>query len=188
MNLSPAPLKYQAVLFDLDYTLWDHAAAQENAIRKVCEKHDLDFEVFHPVYVKHNWEVWRAFAAGTLEIEEGRLLRFSRTLEKIRVSNRSPETLSRDYLSFYPLEVCLIDGAEDILALLRPHFIMGIITNGTLNTQNGKLDRSRIRQYFDFMVTVDDAGCSKPEKAFFDLAFQKAGVPRDAIVCMGDNF
>ena len=180
--------KRGAVLFDLDYTLWDHARAQNRAIRHLCTKHQIDFDAFLPLYERYNWDGWKAFAKGLISFTDMRLDRFIRSLEELEITHLSPSRLSEEYLAHYGNEVFLIDGAMDLLHELRRFYIIGVITNGTRDTQTKKVGRSALEGSLDFMFTVDDAGCSKPSEDFFRKAFEKAGVPSSRITCVGDNF
>jgi len=181
-------MKIGAVLFDLDYTLWDHGRAQEKAIHTLCDSYSIDFQAFYPHYVRFNWEVWSDYARGKLSLEKMRIVRFEKAFRAIGASECSPDLWSREYLVLYRKSIFLVEGAVEILRILKPRYTIGIITNGTLDTQTFKVNQSPLRDYLDFMVTVDDAGCSKPERAFFEKAFLTAGFPREKIACVGDHY
>ncbi len=188
MNAPARQNKRGAVLFDLDYTLWDHATAQATAIRHICERHTLNFDEFYPLYTCFNREGWEAFARRTISLSQMRIGRFEKTIAALELTHLSPSVLSNEYLRIYPEGIYLVDGAEELLRLLKPHFIIGIITNGTRDTQGGKVERSPLNGYPDFIVTVDDAKCSKPSPEFFKFAFRRAGVPLGQITCVGDSY
>ena len=177
-----------AVLFDLDNTLFDHEKTQAWAIKTMCENLHIDFQAFYPLFVLYNKEVWREFADRLITVSSMRIGRFRKTLNALHISHLDPEILSEEYLALYRKSVYLIEGTREVLLELKPHFILGIITNGTSDVQKKKIERSSLDHLFDFIVTVDEAGCSKPSPAFFELAFQKAGVPPKDITCVGDNF
>jgi HAD superfamily hydrolase (TIGR01549 family) len=188
MDYSEKRQNKKAVLFDLDQTLWDHEQTQKSAIESLCARYEIDFQVFYRFYPFFNREAWGALARKTITVDDMRVIRFSNTLKAAGITHVSPTRLSDEYLFLYRQLVHLVEGAKDVLASLNPFFTIGIITNGTLDVQKGKLDRSELKDYVDFMVTVDDAGCSKPSQDFFNQAFKKCGVhPRD-ITCVGDNY
>ncbi|MBN1902314.1 HAD-IA family hydrolase [Candidatus Sumerlaeota bacterium] len=180
--------KKKALLFDLDDTLWDHQKAQKSAIEDICVHHEIDFLTFYRYYHYFNQEAWNDYANKLVSLDEMRIQRFARSLKSSRIDHLSPHMLSEEYLALYRGRICLVEGAIEALGALRPVFTIGVITNGSLDVQKWKLDCSQLKDYVDFMVTVDDAKCSKPSHAFFEMAFEKSGVhPRD-ITCIGDNF
>lgn len=72
--------------------------------------------------------------------------------------------------------------SDNILAILKQHFILGAITNG-----NAQLEKTSIGGYFDFVVTAADAGVSKPHPEIFIQAAQLAKVELSKIVHVGDS-
>jgi len=181
--------KKGAILFDLDHTLWDHDEAQKTAVKRLCVKNNIDFDTFYPVFARINREMWERFARGESNIEDLRVLRFTKSLETLHIDSLSPEILSEDYMVLYPNSgVFLMEDTIEILEALKSQYILGIITNGTREVQDGKIERAEIVHYFDFMITVDDAGCSKPDTDFFKMAFRRSGTPPEKIACVGDNF
>lgn len=78
--------------------------------------------------------------------------------------------------------VALFDGVRETLLLLKRHFILGSMTNG-----NADIHRVGLGDCFHFSVTSAEAGAAKPEKAIFELASAKAGVPLDETLHVGDD-
>ena len=177
-----------AVLFDLDNTLFDHEKTQNAAIKILCDNRHIDFQAFYPLFHLYNKEGWRELAAGLINVPSMRILRFRNTLDALHIFHLDPAELSGEYLALYAKIVYLVEGAREVLLELKSHFILGVVTNGASDIQQKKIERSALDHLFDFIVTVDEAGCSKPSPAFFEIAFQKAGVPPENITCVGDNF
>lgn len=71
------------------------------------------------------------------------------------------------------------DGVAD-----RP---LGIITNGPAEVQRDKVDLLRIRHLVDFVIISGEFGTSKPDPAIYAEALQRAGVPADETVFVGDS-
>ncbi len=180
--------KIGAVLFDLDHTLWDHARVERWALEKVCRNHNLEFEPFYENYVRINRELWAVFVKGGITVEKMRHTRFQRILEALGASGPEPALLSDQYLETYFTGEALIDGAIEVLTILRPRVIIGIITNGTRDTQWIKIGNTGMRPFVDFMITPTEAACCKPDPVFFNMAFEKTGLPREQIACIGDSY
>ncbi len=78
--------------------------------------------------------------------------------------------------------VDLFDGVRETLLLLKAHFILGSMTNG-----NADIHRVGLGDCFHFSVTSAEAGAAKPEKAIFELASAKAGIPLAETLHVGDD-
>ena len=177
-----------AALFDLDSTLWDHNRAQHGAIKKICMDHGINFPTFYPLYHRHNLEVWQALARGEMQIQDVRIARFARTLDALQLQNLSPANLNDEYMRNYATGVYLMDGTVNLLQSLRPHYILGIVTNGTFDVQWNKVSHSPLKDFMDFMITIDDAGCSKPDREIFQHAFERSGFPAEMATFIGDSY
>ena len=59
-------------------------------------------------------------------------------------------------------QVSLFDDALPTISALREHFKIGSISNG-----NADLRAIGLGEYFDFIVTAEEAGVAKPDKAIF---------------------
>lgn len=79
-------------------------------------------------------------------------------------------------------DVRLYDVARATLEQLSQRYRLGAITNG-----NADVGYIGIGHYFDFVVTAAEAGTSKPDPAIFFAAVERAGVPAEQIVHVGDN-
>ena len=63
----------------------------------------------------------------------------------------------------------------------------GIGTDMTAGMQHRKLALLGMDGLIDFVVTSEEAGAEKPAERFFMLCREKAGVPADECIFMGDN-
>ena len=72
-------------------------------------------------------------------------------------------------------------ASEPVLALLGQHFKLGAITNG-----NAELEKISLGSFFDFVVTAEAAGASKPDSRLFTRAAEMAEVSVNQIVHVGD--
>jgi FMN phosphatase YigB (HAD superfamily) len=82
------------------------------------------------------------------------------------------------------------DATRRTLAELRARgYRLGMITNREdLERFNAQLDDIGLRRYFDWLVTAGEAGVSKPDPAIFQLALERAGVPANQALYVGDNY
>lgn len=76
-----------------------------------------------------------------------------------------------------PYEYC-----ESVLSYFQQHYILGAITNG-----NAQLENMSLGRFFDFVVTAEDVGVSKPHPNMFIRASKQANVNLNEIVHIGDS-
>ncbi len=82
----------------------------------------------------------------------------------------------------------LNDGVVETLDYLKEKYHLGIITNGSHVSQQGKLDNSGIKDYFEVVIISGDINIHKPDKEIFELAAWEMGVPIDQCLYVGDTF
>lgn len=83
---------------------------------------------------------------------------------------------------YYRNQVEPFEFSESILSNLKQHFVIGAITNG-----NAQLEQISIGKYFDFIVTAEDVGVSKPHPEIFHRASSLAKVDLAEIIHVGDS-
>ena len=78
------------------------------------------------------------------------------------------------------------DMAE-VLDALAPRYLLGLVTNGTSEGQNAKIDNLGIRDRFGAVVVSGDLGIHKPDPRIFHLCLERLGVAPDRAVYVGDH-
>lgn len=81
----------------------------------------------------------------------------------------------------------LFDDVDEVLALLRPHTKLGIITNGVSGLQRRKVHLSGLTHWFDVIAISGEVGIGKPDKGIFEWVAQQLRVPMENCVMVGDN-
>ncbi len=69
------------------------------------------------------------------------------------------------------------DVPEGVRALRRAGLTLVTLTNGATATSDGLLTRAGVRDEFDRLLSVDDAGAWKPARAAYDHAVRETGRP-----------
>lgn len=186
--------KYQHLFFDLDRTLWDFDKSAYQTFCDLFETHGLsqknipDVDVFFKTYNQVNELLWDQYRAGTLTKEILRDLRFKQTLMKFGIDDaKLAERLSEDYLYLSPRNVHLFPQASEVLAVLQKDYHLHMITNGFEEVQRIKLSTSGLGQYFQTIVTSEEAGVKKPDPKIFHYAMDKAGADATESLMIGDD-
>ena len=79
-------------------------------------------------------------------------------------------------------EVTFFDDTLDILEDLSERYSLGVISNG-----NADVNHIGVGHLFDFSLSSEQAGMSKPNKEIFDQALVLAGTKAHETVYVGDN-
>lgn len=79
-------------------------------------------------------------------------------------------------------KVHFFKDALQVLATLKQHFMLGVITNG-----NADVTHIGISEYFKFALTSSDVGVGKPHPDIFLRALNEAGVNAGEALHVGDH-
>lgn len=79
------------------------------------------------------------------------------------------------------------DDADELLARLRPHTKLGVITNGVSGLQRRKLNGSGLLHWFDVVAVSGELGVGKPDAEIFEHVAQQLKVTCAQCVMVGDN-
>lgn len=79
-------------------------------------------------------------------------------------------------------------GARELLGELRRRGLgLGIISNWD-HSARGLLAAHGLTEFFDPIVISSEVGCEKPSERIFRIALEKAGVPGELCLYVGDNY
>lgn len=185
---------YQDIFFDLDHTLWDFETNSLETLKEIFEKHSLkaagipDVETFIEVYHRHNHRLWSDYRRGEISKEVLRVQRFGLCLNDFGITDPFIiEAIANDYVTISPTKTNLFPHVYEILTYLKSKYRLHIITNGFVEVQYTKLERSRLRPYFANVITSEEAGANKPDAAIFNYALKLANASAEASLMVGDN-
>jgi putative hydrolase of the HAD superfamily len=90
----------------------------------------------------------------------------------------------------WELDIKPIQGAVEVLALLKSRYRLGVISN-TVGSGDAELsevlDKAGLRSFIDALVTSRDFGHSKPDRAIYEEGARRLGVPLEATCMVGDR-
>lgn len=182
-------MHYDWILFDADNTLLDFTAAERHSLSSAMADEGLDFQPdHHEVYHHINKACWHDFEHGRISKAQLRRERFERFFYELGVRGIDPDAFADAYLANLAHTGHLLSGALALLEALRPHYRLGLVTNGLKEVQRPRLHAAGIAGFFEVIVVSDEIGPAKPQAAFFDHAFTEMGGPeRDRVLVVGDN-
>jgi len=177
-------MKYTHVLFDADETLFSFNAFE--GLRRMFATHDVDFpQADYTHYQLTNKSLWLDYQNNKISATYLQVTRFSEWAAKLNVP---AQQLNNDFLTAMA-EICEpLPGAKALLAKLKPHAKLGIITNGFTQLQARRLEHTGLKDMFDWLVISEQVGIAKPAVEIFDHTFELMGNPaKDQVLMVGDT-
>ena len=181
-----------AILFDTDNTLYHYEPAHQKAYDAVRVKVVNTFSITPSEFDK-------AFNEARAQVKKrlygrasshSRLLYLQRMLEIMGLGSQVLMVLDfeQTYWRTFLSSAELFDGVKELLDELR---ILGIptaiVTDLTAQIQFRKIVYWGLDNYFDFIVTSEEAGYDKPNLAPFEIALDKMKPQGDCIWMIGDS-
>ena len=185
---------YTDLFFDLDHTLWDFDANARETLLELYDTYRLtelgidSAEKFIEVYTDHNHRLWRDYHNGLISKEQLRSSRFRLTFEHFELPEHLiPRQFEDDYVSICPTKTNLFEGTHEVLSALKTNYKLHIITNGFLESQEMKMSRTNLKQYFDQVFISEVIGLYKPDIALFNHALEAVGAESHQVLMIGDS-
>lgn len=187
--------KYEHLFFDLDRTLWDFEGNSSEAITELFEQHELENKLnttasfFIAVYKEWNNKLWGDYRQGLITKDELRLKRYYEAFKYYGLEDEAfALQFNDDYVKSCSIKKKLIPGSIEILEYLNPNYHLHIITNGFVEAQYLKLEKSGLEPYFKEVVVSDGFGYRKPDKRIFHHAMKVAGAKSANSLMIGDDY
>lgn len=111
------------------------------------------------------------------------------TLEKLLLSYdaNTVDTLQRCYTQAECHTLKVFPGVEYTLKSLKPHFVLGIITNGPSQLQREKLKLLNLDHWFDVIIIDSEYGRPKPDRGLFGHAASQAHLESNELMFVGNS-
>ncbi|WNS44946.1 HAD-IA family hydrolase [Paenibacillus sp. MMS20-IR301] len=173
----------QGLLFDLDNTLMDRDATFRSFSRQFVQ--DL---------LGHLDENEAALIVDDIIVRDADGYRdkdgfFAELSEVLPWQKPFPAAEIRSYYDLtYASHGAVMKHALEILEYCRDRgYLLGLVTNGGKDIQNGKIDLLGLRGYFDTIVISGEVGISKPDPDIYKLALKRLGTTAEATLFIGDH-
>ena len=164
---------YGVILWDNDGVLVDTERWYYQATREVFAAVGIDLTV--ELYFEHFLS--RSRGTSTFASVQG-----------LREADITAMQASRNerYLQMLEQEGITIVGVRETLALLRPHFVMGIVTSSPRQHFETMHRRTGLLEFFDFSITREDYARSKPSPDPYLAAVAHSGLPAGRCLAIED--
>lgn len=201
---------YRAVFIDWDDTIGDFHGAAKKALQEMYEKYHLchyfaSHEEFISLYKPHNIELWDRYGKDLVSKEYLSFDRFfyplmhgSKVCDRLDKSIRLElctlaDRLSEDFLHMTTAHFALLEGAEDLIRYLAAKYPLTVVTNGFVEVQYEKFDKSGLKDCFAHIVLSEEVGCQKPNPQIMHVAIEKnkqqlPDLQPSEVIMIGDSF
>ena len=203
--------QYKAVFIDWDDTIGDFHGAAALALQEMYDKYRLSdyfasYDEFVSLYKPHNIELWDKYGKDLVTKAFLRVDRFlwpllhgSKLLSPAQRTTASKasdlqlitalaEQLSEDFLNLTTAHFSLLEGAEELVHYLAKKYPLTVVTNGFVEVQYEKFDKSGLRDCFAHIVLSEEVGCQKPNPRIFEEALRMNGLQAEEVVMIGDSW
>ena len=183
-------MSIRCVLFDIDNTLYSYDAAHAVAFAKLTafagERLGLSAAEFQALHRRTN-EVLKG-RMGEVAAVHNRLIRYQNMMEELGEDLKIALEMNELYWGTLLEAARPTPGAAETLRELHRRGIrVGIGTDMTARLQFLKLERLGLLEYVHFLVSSEEAGAEKPDPLLFNRCVEKAGVPAEQCLFVGDS-
>lgn len=198
-------MRWKTICFDLDNTLFSHEQAFEKAIRH-CYKRQLEHwlekgleikavneDVWFDVFKQNSDRYWDQFEHQIVDALTYRRLRYYDTMTAFKLPY-SDEEADQFHAFYYDIVYQFskpFAGLESLFKrLISEDIQVGIITNGTVDTQYKKVRELGLDHYIqkEFIFISEQLGIAKPDKRIFSHALQVLGADKAKPLFVGDSW
>lgn len=170
-------MRYAAILFDLDNTLYDYDAYW-------AQRLGWALEVVQGVYPECDIPALvQGAIARHVYARDLPLFLQQAGIDDVELCAVAQE---RYRVNFYE-RLTLYGDTVDVLRALGQQSRLGLITNGPAFSQRPKISHFGLEQFMDVVVVSEEVGMAKPDPAIFWLALRQLGVGPEEAVYVGDS-
>lgn len=180
------------VFFDLDHTLWDFDRNSALTFDKIFKLNEIDLKIedflfyYEPINLNY-WKLYREERIDKKSLRFGRLNDAFLAIGK-QINEDLIFKLSEDYITYLTTYNFLFENTIEVLAYLKKHYSLHIITNGFEEVQHKKLLKSNINGFFNTVTNSEMVGVKKPNPKIFNYALEKANAKAETSVMVGDSY
>lgn len=182
-------MKYKQLIFDVDDTLIDFAATEEYALKSLFAAHHWELSnEMQRRYHSYNQGLWRDLEQKKITYEELSKMTFRDFMkDNYNIEVDGLKTMD-EYRSYFGEAHKLLPGVEDTLKFAkRAGYKLTILSNGEKFMQRHRLELAGIKDYFDLIVTSEEAHYSKPDAHAFDYFFSRTEISPNETLFFGDG-
>lgn len=181
-------MAYEIILADVDNTLLDFDKGSAAGVKNVMDYYGVEYtDERLRQYLAVNDVLWKQYERGEIPKSYIFRQRFARFMALFGVE--ADALFANDlYVEGLKSKIYYKPNCMKFLDAVKGKYKLYAVTNGVTLTQQVRLAKSGLDQYFDAVFISEQMGCKKPEKAFFDMVFDAIGpVDKRKCIMLGDS-
>ena len=182
--------KYRAILFDLDDTLISLRGCEALALEQTLSQSQLAAKLtadVSQVFAEISAEHWRQKADLRFTREQVVEYSLRDLLIHFKAGSGLAASLAEQYWTNFCNAAAFNPGAKTVLTRLAPAYRLGMITNGYIDSQRGRLDAAGLTRYFDPILISEEVGVAKPDVQIFEMALDQLDLCPEEVLYIGDS-
>ena len=180
----------KAILWDVDGTLLDFAAAEKAAVQKLFIEFGLGECTDGMVarYSAINDAYWKRLERGEITKAEVLVGRYRDFFSELGIDPALAEPFNARYQVALGDTVAYRDDSLEIVKALHGRVKQYVVSNGTVVAQTRKLERSGLGRWMDGIFLSEQLGAEKPSPRFFEQVFAALpDIPKEDMLIVGDS-
>ena len=178
-------LLLRAIIFDADNTIYQTKSSAKNA--------DMSAMKFFAKQIKKNPELlyneWKKIVSEL--IKEKNPKKRERTYSYELLSKKLGfNNVEKGYSLFKETlikNLVLSPGFKEVIPVLSDYKI-ALVTEDSKDLLTAKLNKFRLRSFFDSVICSEDVGTMKPDKKYIELVLKELDVSANECLFIGDNY
>lgn len=181
-------MKYEALFFDIDDTIFDYAKSADKALRATCEKMHIPFKSdYFTQFMHFDKKYWDMQKSGEITIPEVVVLR-EKAMSELLGCGEEFDLYSHTFFDELGISAVPVDGAPEIIRILnKKGYKLYTASNGFYKMQKSRLKTAGLLDYFSDVFVSDILGYEKPNGAFLTEALRRSGIQKDRALMIGDS-
>lgn len=183
-----------AVIFDLDDTLFDHLHCARTGLVKLSERHaqmqQIEFGELEDRYSVALESIHLRLLRGEVTQAEARTHRMQQLFGSfgIKLNDRQAMAEYRQFRRDYDAASQVVPGSRELLSRLAKNRVrLAIITNNLVSEQTAKLKELEIDHYFEVVSISEAVGVAKPDPRIFEVTLEELALSASDVVMLGDS-
>lgn len=182
-------MRYKQIIFDVDDTLIDFAATEDFALHSLFDAHQWELSAdLQKNYHSYNQGLWRDLEHGKYTYEQISKMCFHDFLKEYLQIEIDGQEIMNEYRSYFGRAHKLLPGVKDTLIFAKKSgYKLTVLSNGEQFMQEHRLELAGIKDYFDLIVTSEQANYQKPDMHTFDYFFSRTEIGPSETIFFGDG-
>jgi putative hydrolase of the HAD superfamily len=180
------------IIFDMDGTLIRHTWQLSQITETLFAEFADDLApVTHDEFFEQFWskseDLWYMMIDGAVAGPTVAKYSYFNTLRSLDKDTNLAELMLTKWNELVLTEAQPFDDTIAVLDTLRKRFKIGILTNGFITLQRGKIELYELAEHVDFTVVSEEIGYHKPDKRVFEATLKLAEANPSETLYVGDN-